>query len=123
LLFILSFFCVAVVFAETPTDKSAAVLQAEREGCAAYSQGDTGKIAKFLTDDYTLTNSKGEISAAADDVEDARTGKIYYDVFENYDMKVRLYGGHTAIVTGKTRIKVTRKANRSTSLFSSPIRS
>ena len=66
---------------------------------------DAEKIANFLTRDYTLTNSKGEITAAGDDIEDARSGRVHYDVFENYDMKVRVYGDHTAIVTGKTKIK------------------
>jgi len=37
-------------------------------------RGDADRIAKFLTDDYTLTNSKGEITTAADDIEDARSG-------------------------------------------------
>jgi hypothetical protein len=58
--FTLSFACVATILAETPTDKSAAVLQAEHNGCAAYLHGDADKIAKFLTDDYTLTNSKAK---------------------------------------------------------------
>jgi len=96
---------VATVLAQTPSDESAAVLQAEREGCAAYLHGDAGKIANFLTDDYTLTNSKGEITTAADDIEDAKSGRVHYDVFENYDMKVRIYDDHTAIVTGKTKVK------------------
>jgi Domain of unknown function (DUF4440) len=63
------------------------------------------KSQNFLTRDYTLTNSKGEITAAGDDIEDARSGRVHYDVFENYDMKVRVYGDHTAIVTGKTKIR------------------
>jgi ketosteroid isomerase-like protein len=104
-LFIFSFVCVAAILAQTPTDESAAVLQTERDGCVAYLSGDADKIANFLTDDYTLTNSKGEITTAADDIEDARSGRVHYDVFENYDMKARLYGGHTAIVTGKTKVK------------------
>ncbi len=103
--FIFPFVCIAVVVAQTPTDESAAVLQAEHDGCVAYLRGDAEKIANFLTDDYTLTNSKGEISTAADDIEDARSGRVHYEVFENYDMKVRVYGGHTAIVTGKTKVK------------------
>ena len=103
--FAFAFLCVAAVLAQTPSDESAAVLQAERDGCVAYLRSDADNIAKFLTDDYTLTNSKGEITTAADDIEDARTGRVHYDVFENYDMKVRVYGGHTAIVTGKTKIK------------------
>jgi ketosteroid isomerase-like protein len=102
---IFPFVCIAAVVAQTPTDESAGVLQAEHEGCIAYLRGDADKIANFLTDDYTLTDSKGAITGAADDIEDARTSRVHYDVFENYDMKVRLYDGHTAIVTGKTKIK------------------
>ena len=102
---IFSFICIVAVLAQTPTDESAAVLQAERDGCVAYLRGNADKIANFLTDDYALTNSKGEITTAADDIEDARSGRVHYDVFENYDMKVRVYGGDTAIVTGKTKIK------------------
>jgi len=102
---IFSLICVVAVLAQTPTDESAAVLQAERDGCVAYLHGDADKIANFLTDDYALTNSKGGITTAADDIEDARSGRVHYDVFENYDMKVRVYGGHTAIVTGKTKVK------------------
>jgi uncharacterized protein (TIGR02246 family) len=101
----ISFGFVAAVLAQTPTDERAVVLQAEQDGCVAYLRGDADRIAKFLTDDYTLTNSKGEITTAADDIEDAKTGSVHYDVFENYDMKVRVYGDHTAIVTGKTKVK------------------
>lgn len=97
--------CATTVFAQMPLDQGATVLQAERDGCLAYLHGDADKIAKFLTDDYTLTNSKGEISTAADDIRDAKTGKVKYDVFENYDMKVRVYGGATAVVLGKTKVK------------------
>jgi ketosteroid isomerase-like protein len=104
-LFIFPFVFVVAVLAEAPNDESAAVLQAERDGCVAYLRGDADNIAKFLTDDYALTNSKGEITTAADDIEDARSGRVHYDVFENYDMKVRVYGGDTSIVTGKTKIK------------------
>jgi len=106
-LFTFSYVCVAAVLAQTSTDESAAVLQAEHDGCVAYLRGDADKIANFLTDDYTLTNSKGKISTAADDIEDAKSGRVHYEVFENYDMKVRLYGGHTGIVTGKTKVKGT----------------
>jgi ketosteroid isomerase-like protein len=103
--FIFPFVCIAAVVAQTPTDESATVLEAEHDGCVAYLRGDAETIANFLTDDYTLTDSKGKISTAADDIEDARSSRVHYDVFENYDMKARIYGGHTAIVTGKTKLK------------------
>ena len=104
-LFVFFFVCVATVLVQAASDESAAVLQAEHDGCVAYLHGDADKIANFLTDDYTLTNSKGEITTAADDIEDAKRGRVHYDVFENYDMNVRIYDDHTAIVTGKTKVK------------------
>src|SRR6266567_5734128 len=102
---ITSFIYAATISAQTAADETAAVLQAERDGCAAYLHGDAEKIAKFLAEDYTLTSSKGEISARADDIADAKSGKVHYDVFENHDMKVRLYGDSTAVVKGRTNLK------------------
>ena len=102
---ITSFICAATIFAETLAQETSAILQAERDGCAAYLNGDAEKIANFLTEDYTLTNSKGEISARADDIADAKSGRVHYDEFENYEMKVRLYGDSTAVVTGRTKLK------------------
>jgi len=85
--------CVAAALARDGDDESAAVLRAERDGCVAYLRGDADRIAKFLTDDYTLTNSKGEITTAADDIRRRqKTGSVHYDVFENYDYEGGVYG-------------------------------
>ncbi|PYK05000.1 MAG: nuclear transport factor 2 family protein [Verrucomicrobia bacterium] len=97
--------CAATILAQTSAEETTAVLQAERDGCIAYLNGEAEKIANFLTEDYTLTNSKGEISGRADDIADATSGKVRYDLFENYDMKVRLYGDSAAVVTGRTKLK------------------
>ena len=104
-LLIASFTCAATILAQTSAEETTAVLQAERDGCTAYLNGEAEKIANFLTEDYTLTNSKGEISGRTDDIADATSGKVHYDVFENYDMKVRLYGDSAAVVTGRTKLK------------------
>ena len=47
------------------------------------------------------------MSTRADEINELRSGKVHYDVFENYDMIVRLYGDNTAVVLGKTRVKGT----------------
>jgi ketosteroid isomerase-like protein len=99
------FIAVTSAFGQTAAENE--ILQIEREGCLAYQHNDADKIARFLTSDYTLTDSKGAISTAADDVNDAKTAKVHYDVFENFDMKARVYGDTTAIVLGKTRVKGT----------------
>lgn len=103
--FVGCFMAVASAFAQSTPESE--ILQVERDGCLAYQHNDAEQIGRFLTADYTLTDSKGAISTAADDINDARTGKVHYEVFENFEMKVRVYGETTAIVLGKTRVKGT----------------
>ena len=82
----------------------AAVLQAVRDACKAYLEGDADKMAELLTEDFTLTDASGEVTTRADDIEHAKKGTMRYEVFENYDMKVRLHGD-AAVITGRTRVK------------------
>src|ERR1044072_6971803 len=81
------------------------VLQFERAACKAFLDANPAALERVLTADFTLTLSNGEISTRADEINDPRSEKVHYDVFENYDMKARLYGDNTAVVLGKTRVK------------------
>jgi ketosteroid isomerase-like protein len=81
-----------------------AVLDFENEACAAYQRGDAQAIDRLVADGYTLTDSRGQISTKAEDLNDARSGSVHYSRFENQDMRVRLYGD-TAIVLGRTLVK------------------
>ena len=92
-----------VVFAQG-SDQENAVLETERELCTAYLKGDSDAIAQGVMEDYTLTNSTGKITTRADDIEEAKKNDPKYEVFENFDMKVRVHGD-TAIVTGRTHAK------------------
>lgn len=87
-----------------------AVLQAERTGCEAYQNNDPEGVRRFLTDDYTLTDSKGTVTTKQDDLDDFLQNRIHYTTFENKNMKVRLYPG-VAIVTGQTVVKGTAGKN------------
>jgi Domain of unknown function (DUF4440) len=89
------------------TDAEKDVLQFERDACQAFLDADPAALERVLTADFTLTLSNGEVSTRADEINDLRNGKVHYDVFENYDMKARLYGDNTAVVLGKTRVKGT----------------
>jgi len=91
--------------AQTPAQQE--VLQFERDACKAFLDADTGALERVLTPDFTLTLSSGEVNTRADEVSELRSGKVHYDVFENYDMLARLYGNDTAVVLGKTRVKGT----------------
>src|SRR5579875_1168995 len=97
-------FICSVVHAQTPQQQ--AVLDAERAGCLAYQNHDVQGVRAFLTDDYTLTDSKGVVTAKQDDLDDFLKDRIRYTTFENKNMKVRLYPG-AAIVSGQTLVKGT----------------
>ena len=91
--------------AQTTDEKD--VLQFERDACKAFLDADVAALERVLTRDFTLTLSNGEVSTRADEINELRSGKVHYDVFENYDMLARLYGNDTAVVLGKTRVKGT----------------
>jgi Domain of unknown function (DUF4440) len=89
--------------AETPVQQE--VLQFERDACKPFVDADVAGLERVLTPDFTLTLSNGEVNTRADEINELRSGKVHYDVFENYDMLARLYGNDTAVVLGKTRVK------------------
>lgn len=97
------FLTAGVVSADAQGD-AAAVEQVLHDACKAYLDANVEKLTEFLTEDFTLTDASGTISTRADDIEIAKKGTIKYEVFENHDMKVRLYGD-SAVVTGRTRVK------------------
>jgi ketosteroid isomerase-like protein len=90
---------------QTPAEQE--VLQFERDACKAFLDADVSALERVLTPGFTLTLSNGEVSTRADEINELRSGKVHYDVFENYDMLVRLYGDDVAVVLGKTRVKGT----------------
>jgi ketosteroid isomerase-like protein len=91
--------------AEAPAQQE--VLQFERDASKAFLDPDVAALERVLTPDFTLTLSNGEVNTRADEINELRSGKVHYDVFENYDMLARLYGNDTAVVLGKTRVKGT----------------
>ena len=74
---------------------------------AAILDADVVALERVLTPDFTLTLSNGEVSTRTDEINELRSKKVHYDIFENYDMLARLYGNDTAVVLGKTRVKGT----------------
>ena len=69
--------------AQTPAQQE--VLQFEREACKAFLDADVAMLERVLTPEFTLTLSNGEVSTRADEINELRSGKVHYDVFENYD--------------------------------------
>lgn len=87
-----------------PTKTADGALATIHELCKAFETGDTERLRKNMTEDFTLTSSTGVITTLADEINDLKSGNAKYTVFKNVDMKPRLYG-NTAVVTGKTIVK------------------
>jgi hypothetical protein len=92
-------------FSVTQTAAEQEVLKFERDACKAFLDADVAALERVLTPNFTLTLSNGVVSTRADEINELRSGKVHYDVFENYDMLARLYGDDVAVVLGKTRVK------------------
>ena len=91
--------------ATSSVDRNAeGALHTLRAVAIAYLKGDGAALADLLTEDYTLTNATGEITMRQDEIENAKSGAVRYQVFENLEMKARLYGD-SAVVLGLTRVK------------------
>ena len=102
--FALTFLTSLMLALAQESDEGNAVLQTERDLATAYLKSDADGIAQGVMEDYTLTNSMGKIATRADDIGEAKKKDPKYEIFENYDMKVRVHGA-TAVVTGKTHTK------------------
>jgi len=89
--------------AQTPAQQE--VLKFERDACKPFVDADVPGLERVLTADFTLTLSNGEVNTRADEINELQSGKMHYDVFENFDMLARLYGDDTAVVLGKTHVK------------------
>jgi len=98
-----------VSFAAVQPDEQA-ILQIEKDWCNAYLKGNVAYFQKIMTDDFTLTNAGGDVSTKAEEIADAKSGEVKYSVFEDKNMRVRLYGD-AAVVTGQTVLKGTIVAN------------
>jgi len=100
-------FVSTAVFGQTGFSKNeAAVIKTLRDICKAYETKDTGRLLEYMTEDFTLTASDGTVTTRADEIDELKSGRVTYQIFENRAMKVRFYGtAAVAVVTGRTVVK------------------
>jgi len=80
------------------------LLHTEAVLCAAFEQGDAATLRRGLDPTFTLTDSHGQVTGFARNVDDVTRRDPAYDVFRNHDQQVRLYGD-AAVVTGITTVR------------------
>lgn len=96
---------VAAATAGAQSDEGA-VQQALVRACDAFRDGDVAYLSTFLSKDFTLTSSSGEVTNYEQNIAEVRSREPRYEVFRNHGMSVRLYGD-TAVVNGITSVKGT----------------
>jgi ketosteroid isomerase-like protein len=86
-------------------DLRAALLQAEAAACHAFEAGDATFLRKALTPDFTLVDSRGNVTDLAQNLAEVAAREPYYDEFRNDGQSVRMYGEDTALIVGITHIR------------------
>ncbi|MEP7042143.1 MAG: nuclear transport factor 2 family protein [Dokdonella sp.] len=96
--------------ARDPAADEHAILRVEAALCHAFETGDAESLRRQLDPGFTLTDSKGQVSDFAQNIDEVARREPSYELFRNHDQKIRLYGD-AAIVTGITTIKGHSGAN------------
>jgi len=88
----------------SPDARAVATLDTEYQG--AVKKNDAATMDRILADDFVLVTGSGRIVQKTDLLAEARSGRIQYEVQDDSDQTVRLWG-NTAVVTAKLHEKGT----------------
>ncbi len=67
-------------------------------------KGDTAALGRLLSDQFTFTNSRGEVQTKAQALSDLKSGAVKYEELKRDDLKVRFFGD-TAIATARVTLR------------------
>ena len=74
--------------------------------------GDTTALAGYMTDDCLYVHSNGNAQTKAEFLAMLSSGEFKYLSARYGAIRLRAYGGHTAVVTGRSALEVETKAGR-----------
>jgi ketosteroid isomerase-like protein len=105
------------VQSDTTGEAEQAVRGLEQAYRDAVMQQDVPALGRLLADDFIATSSRGEIRDKAKEIDDIKPSPDFkMEAFNLDDIKVRIFA-ETAIVTGRSTLKVAFKGQSSTSVF------
>lgn len=78
------------------------ILKLEELRNQAVLHGDVDALDRMTSDDYTFITLRGEIRTKSEILEGFKSGSFHYESREISDLKVRIYGNNTAVVTGRS---------------------
>jgi ketosteroid isomerase-like protein len=89
-------------------DAENAVADLDTEYQAAVKKNDAATMDRILADDFILVTGSGKTYDKADLLAEARSGRFHYELQDDAEQKVRVYGD-TAVITAKLREKGTEE--------------
>ena len=84
-------------------------LQVQRERFRAMEQGDLAALERLLRDDLSYTHTGGQTESKAEFLRTLRSGALRYLSIQPDSVVLRSYG-QTAVVTGRSRMRVRNSA-------------
>ena len=81
------------------------IKQLEEDLRVAVMKRDTKAYARLVAEDYLFTTHNAIVRTKTQMLEGYNSGAINYESLKFDDIKVRLYGGDTAVVTGRSTSK------------------
>jgi len=108
---LISFIALPLALSQTPssTDNKTAeqeVRAAIEQYRTALTKRDATTLEKIWADDYTFINGKGAVLTKAQRLENLKSGSTTLDsINEEEEIKVRVYGGDTAVAISRVTIK------------------
>jgi ketosteroid isomerase-like protein len=108
---LISFIALPLAPSQTPssTDNKTAeqeVRAAIEQYGTALTKRDAATLEKIWADDYTFINGKGAVLTKAQRLENLKSGSTTLDsINEEEEIKVRVYGGDTAVAISRVTIK------------------
>jgi uncharacterized protein (TIGR02246 family) len=91
-----------LVVAQAPVEQQ--VLELDKQARAAALRGDASFFERHATDDYVGTNSKGNTHSRSDAITELKSGVLKYTALEYDDVKARVYGDDTVILTAHSTV-------------------
>jgi len=94
-------------YAPAQTDSSdekdvAEILKLEELRNQAVLHGDVVALDQMTSDDYSFITLRGEMRTKSEILNGFKSGSFHYESREISDLKVRVYGNNTAVVTGRS---------------------
>lgn len=83
-------------------DDQATVANLDRRYQEAVKKNDAATMDQILADDFTLVIGSGKVFRKADLLEEARTGRYQYELQDDSDQSVRVWGD-TTVITAKLK--------------------